>query len=76
MQTYIRFRLVLRKDFVIQGLTKALLIENFSGKKCLYDPYISRGVASCLPTLIYRKALYEAYTRLIRAKPYWPFDLI
>ena len=75
MQTYIRFRLVLRKDFVIQGLTKTLLIENFSGKKCLYDPYESwSGIM--LPTLIYKKALYKAYTRLIRTKPYWPFDLI
>ena len=56
MQTYIRFRLVLRKDFVLQGFTKALLIE-ILGVKNAYMIHIS--VVQC----------HHACQRLYTEKP-------
>ena len=64
MQTNIRSRPAPRTGFVTQGLTKALLIENFSSKKYLYDPYKSWSGIMLADAYIQKsliQSLYEAY---------------
>ena len=59
MQTYIRY--TTKGLFYIRAYEKPYLLKTLSDGKCIFGPYISHGVASCLPSLIYRQALYNAY---------------
>ena len=65
-----------KKTEITAYKASGLITKNLIGKQRLYGPYISRGVASGLPTLVHGRALYDTCTGLVPAKAYCLFVLI